>query len=447
MKSSPLAKRFQSYIEEHALFNRSDKILLAISGGMDSVVCFHLLRDTGYRPDLAHCNFQLRGSESDADEQFVIKLGEESGVRVHHIRFNTDTYAKENGISVQMAARNLRYEWFEHLRHENGYDAVILAHHADDSAETTLINLVRGTGISGLTGIAEKSGAICRPLLFAAREEIESYVRLNQIPYREDSSNSRFDYMRNHIRHLVIPELKKLNPSFREAIEKASRNLRMDQAVLKYYLDQIRTEIVFKTDGQIRIRMEPLRSHPQKEWILFHLLSEFGFHPDQSAMAAEWLDGQPGRQLFSENYELTADRQELIICFRHSPEQTNCVIREGDREILHPLHLRIRIMDAADYRIPPDPAIASLDYDHVSFPLSLSHWREGDRFQPLGMANYQKISDFFIDQKLPRPQKKQMWILRSDEHILWVVGMRIDHRFRITPSTRKVLQISLTAEC
>ena len=380
-----MIREFNSFIESDDLFTKRDRLLLACSGGIDSVVCFHLLHESGYSADLAHCNFGLRGEESDADEEFVRQLAVKAKVEYHTIRFETLDYARRKQISVQMAARDLRYQWFEEIRATHAYQYIIVAQHADDSTETMLINLIRGTGLAGLTGITSRSGKIRRPLLFATRSQISGYANNHQLVWREDSSNAKTDYMRNRIRHLIIPEFEKLNPSFSEVMNRNAENLRSEERVLNQHFDTLSRRIVTTQNESLLIDLVQLNLLEDPTWFLYRLLSPKGFTASQVSSIREMLPERTGKQFFSESHRLVFDRSSIFLIPLQKEETRQWEITFGTHLITEPLHLAMKIISRDGYEIPADPGTASFDLEMLEWPLRINLWKDGDRFQPLGM--------------------------------------------------------------
>ena len=438
-----MINRFTSYITDNRLFEATDRVLLAISGGIDSMVMWRLFEESRYNFAIAHCNFQLRGDESEADEQLVRQVAEETGARLYVSRFETREHAALTGKSIEMAARDLRYNWFEEIRLTQGFHCIATAHHQDDLLETFFVNLVRKTGIKGLTGFRPKSGNLIRPMLFTCRQEIEHWAKFHDIAYRTDHTNNELIFQRNFIRHQVIPSLEQLNPAFRRNLAETMSNLRETE---DFYFDEVNRQIrkiaVQDTD-ETEIYLPGLLRLTFPRQVLFEWMSRFGFNPATVESVFQGLNKEPGRLFFSKTHRLVIDRSKLIVT--SIPESTRDVfyIEREDMEITQPLHLTLERFNPDKYVIPDDPSVASLDDSLLEYPLVIRKWQQGAYFQPLGMKGFKKISDFFVDQKFSIPEKEDTWIIYSADKVVWITGHRIDNRFRITGQTRSILRITL----
>lgn len=432
--------RFKAFIEKENLCRPDDHIVLGVSGGMDSMVMAELFLRAGYDIFLAHCNFQLRGHEADQDEDLVRDFAGKHHIPFFVKHFDTAAFAESKGISIQMAARELRYTWFEELLAKEGFDRVATAHHLDDSIETFFINLLRASGVSGLTGIRPGNGKLIRPLLFAAKEDIAVYCEKEKIPFREDQSNQSLKYLRNRIRHRLLPELQNIDPNYRQAIRASMKNLKEADKVYNKVIRGLSEEIVRRDEeGKVYIPIDALISRQPLNTILFELIRPFGFTLADIESIVDALDDIPGKQFYSSTHRLLADREFLII---RKLEKENArkiyLIRENTDEIKMPVRLRIEKQNIdAHFEIPRDAAIACLDFDKLDFPLEMGKWKEGDSFQPLGMKGTKKLSDFFVDEKFSRIAKEETWVLRSKGEIVWVIGHRIDERFKLAPESSK----------
>jgi tRNA(Ile)-lysidine synthase len=436
--------RFLKYIKEEELIKPNDKLLLGVSGGVDSVVLSNLIDQLGNQFSVAHCNFNLRGQESDDDEKFVVNLADRLGVKCYLSSFPTSEYASEKGISIEMAARELRYEWFENLREAHGFDWVVVGHHLDDVLETFLLNLSRGTGIRGLSGIKAKAGRVIRPLLFASRREIEHYAKGQEFQFRHDKSNDDTNIKRNKVRHDILPSLESLNPSFKKNLQRTIRYLNETEHVFKNQIEEVRSEIVSEDQTWVKISIEKLKILQPLTIYLYELLRPYHFNSETIEMIIQALDGIPGSKFFSTTHRLVVDREELIITPVELEEKALFYIEKDDRFIYEPLNLRISIERYhGGYRIPNSLDLAVFDYDKLSFPLVLRKWQKGEYFRPLGMAGFKKLSDFFVDEKYSIPEKENVWILASDNKVVWIVGKRIDDRFKLTADTKLVLRIEM----
>jgi tRNA(Ile)-lysidine synthase len=430
---------FLGYIAENQIIHKHEKILLAVSGGIDSTVLLHLLTESGYPCTIAHCNFKLRGTESDEDEQFVRQLAVRYQTGIHVNSFDTTGYALEKGISIQMAARELRYKWFDQLCLENRYDLVATAHNLDDVIETFFINLIRGTGIRGITGIKNRSGNLVRPLLFASRESIAAFAEEKNIIFREDSSNADTKYIRNKIRHGIIPLLQEINPGFRQSIADTIERLRYTGIIYDQIIEDHKKEIVSEQDGCIYIDIQKLSRHPDRKTILYEFLSCFNFTSGSLGDIVKSLDGPSGKMFFSETHRLVKDRNILIISKLKMDEFLKYYIEDSTTGLDEPVKMDFMTINRTpQFHLSADRDTAYLDYSRLIFPLILRTWQPGDHFHPLGMPHLKKLSDFFIDEKLSIVEKENTWLLMSGENIAWVIGHRIDERYKITDQTEQV---------
>lgn len=420
--------------------------MLAVSGGVDSVVMLHLFQKAGFPAGVAHCNFGLRGEESEGDEQFVKTLAEEYHFPFYSRRFNTKSFAREKSISTQMAARNLRYEWFEELRAAHNYTYIATAHHANDSLETTLLNLVRGTGLSGLHGISGINNHIIRPLLFATKEQVVAYAQENGLHWREDLSNESDDYKRNLLRHKVVPVLQQLNPSLESTFIQSSAKLQSANLLLKAMLNKWVEEVVVEKEGQLRISKQKLISESQPAYRLWHVLDKFGFSFQQSTQIIATLSGISGRQFLSDTHALLIDREYLIVQEKINNEANLSFLidtLEGEFDfgsfslsLSHsPKNFRLPMSHTANF--------AFINADTLKLPLTIRRWQQGDVFQPLGMqGKKKKLSDFFTDLKMDLFKKQNIFILlNGNQDVIWIIGLRLDERYKIDEDTVNVLQV------
>ncbi|MFW6277213.1 MAG: tRNA lysidine(34) synthetase TilS [Prolixibacteraceae bacterium] len=438
-----LFHHFLEFVKENHLFTSTQKILLAVSGGTDSMVLLHLFEQSEFSYGVAHCNFKLRGSESDEDEMMVRQQVEMHGVPAFFESFETEEYARINGISIEMAARELRYIFFEKVRSENNYDFIATAHHQDDLIETFFLNLTRKTGIKGLTGIKEKSGKIIRPLLFAGRREIEKHAAENYIDFREDATNNDIAFQRNYIRHKILPLFSELNPSFRRNMLDSISNLREAEKVYDAFISNENRTVVEQTEQGLVFDISALKKTTFPLLILLETLKDYGFNPAVTEEIYHGLDAGSGKQFYSRTHRLVKDREKLFVLPLTDKKERIYYIEKNDIELFEPLDLTVEKIDRQDYQLDKKPNIAGLDLDKLEFPLLIRKWRQGDYFQPLGMTGFKKLSDFFIDQKVPVHEKENIWLLCSGQNIVWVMGHRIDNRFRITTETKHILRIEL----
>lgn len=444
-----MIKRFEEYIAHLELFNKENKIILAVSGGLDSMVMADLFVKSGYKIAIAHCNFRLRAREAGGDEEFVESFAQKAGIPFFKRRFNTRAWAAKNGISIQMAARDLRYRWFNKLMRLYHYDFVATAHHADDDIETFFINLIRGTGINGLSGIAPRMRNFVRPLLFASREEILQYARDNNIEWREDSSNRETKYVRNQIRHKVIPLFTETSPGFKTMMYANMQRIAQAAVLYKKEIENQRLRCVMQFSSSTLISIPKLLQLQPPETYLFEFLQPYGFSWEKTMDVFRSLNSQPGKQFYSLTHKLVKDRDYLMIERRTTSvaKVKEWFINDTVGEIRKPLNMQFEVLDHhGKFRKSATENLAHLDLDKLSFPLILRHWKTGDFFYPLGMENRKKLSDFFTDLKLDLHQKQKVWLLCSGKEVVWVCGYRIDNRYKITASTRKILKITIKEE-
>jgi tRNA(Ile)-lysidine synthase len=440
-----MVEQFLKYIHSEKLFHTSHRILLAVSGGADSMLMLHLFTSAGFSVAVAHCNFKLRGEESDGDEQFVSEYCDKHNLAFYVKHFNTGELAFQEGISIEMAARDLRYEWFRHLLDQHHFDYLATAHHQDDVIETFLINLSRGSGIRGLSGIQPKSGRIIRPMLFTNRKEILDYCVRMKIGFRTDSSNMETVYKRNLIRQEILPLLEQVNPAFRRNALKTIGTLNETGMLFHQRINEIKSFVYSEDDQGALIHIVKLLNFSPIRTILFELIREYGFQPEQIDDIVDSLTKESGRKFFSEEYRLIKDRDYLLIAPNPSGIEKLFYIGEDSTKLSFPLHLSLEKIDRnPDFRFSTNPNVVDLDLDKLVFPLILRHWKEGEYFQPLGMTGLKKLSDFFIDEKFSIPEKESVWILASGNQVVWIVGRRLDDRFKITSKTKQILRIKLT---
>jgi tRNA(Ile)-lysidine synthase len=430
---------FLNHLRQYGI-TPTTKLLLAVSGGLDSMVMLHLFHILNFEIAVAHVNFGLRGTESDADQQFVRDWCAQHQISFFTTRFETNNYATEHGLSIQMAARDLRYTWFNELAALHKYQFIATAHHLNDSLETALLNLARGAGLEGLTGIAPLSGNRFRPLLFASRAEIEMYAAENDIAWREDSSNQTDAYQRNLIRHRVIPELKKINPALEAGFASMVVKINHDLAILNAESRQWNATYTELSGAEVKIRKEGLQ--PANLPHLWRMLRNYGFGWEQTERIQQAVDGQPGKIFYSTTHSLTVDRGFLVIAKLIAPIETVSIPVANGKYQLGQQELEIQA-DQPPFFLP-DKNVAVLDQVALSRDLVWRSWQPGDSFMPLGMNQRKKISDFLVDEKVPLGLKNKITVLESDGEIAWVVGLRIDNRFKITTDTSKAVIFRLT---
>ena len=430
-----MLNKVSKYIDDYNLFESNQKLIVGLSGGADSMALIVILIELGYNCIAAHCNFHLRGQESDDDATFVSQWCREKDIKLATIDFDTHQYAHEKKISIEMAARELRYEWFEQVRTEHQADYIAVAHHENDSVETVLINMIRGTGIM------PKNGRIVRPLLSVHRNEIEHYLRSKSIEYRTDSTNLKDIYMRNYIRLNILPMLEKLNPSIYDSIIRTSNNL---AEVEKIYRSHINDDIDRVKLGD-RIEINSLRETISPKSVLFEILSPLGFTASVIDDIDKSDDSTSGKVFYSNSHRLIKDR-DCFILDEIDIDKNDVHISYIDSEesdIVLPLKMRIDIIPKSLVDIKKDKAYLYADADLLSFPLMLRKWKHGDWFIPFGMKGKKKVSDYFADHKFSLKDKENTWILTSGKDIVWIVGHRGDERFRVTNKTKRALIIEL----
>ena len=438
-KFQPLLTNFKNHISNTFPALKGKKILIACSGGLDSVVLSRLFKELNYDISLAHCNFSLRGKESDEDEKFVILLADKLSIPIFNKKFNTKAYKIKHKLSTQVAARQLRYQWFEEVCTEHSFDYLATAHHLDDDLETFLINLSRGTGLRGLIGIPLINEKIIRPFLNFPRADILQYAKEKNSPWREDSSNQTSDYLRNKLRIEVIPRLKEVDHNLLNGFHQTQKYLNDSMALVNDYMALIKNLVVDETEDGFEIDVLKLQDLPNTNALLYELLAPFGFTAWDDI--SDLLTAQSGKQIFSESHRILKNRKSLLLVensFVHNEE--TYTIKESDTGIDTPINLKIEQVDkTSDYT----PSIVYLDLQKLNFPLQLRKWREGDSFYPFGMKGKKKLSKFFKDEKLSLVAKEKTWVLTSGNHIVWIVGMRSDHRFKVENQTKKILKITV----
>lgn len=433
-----MKEQIQQYIIQHQLLSGEKPVVVGISGGADSVALLHILVSLGYKCIAAHCNFNLRGDESFRDEQFTIDFTKRLQVPLCKISFETNKYAQENRLSVEMAARELRYRWFDELLNTYDADAVAVAHHRDDSVETLLINLTRGSGLTGLTGIKPKNGNVVRPLLCVSREDIYAYIENNGLEYVTDSSNSSDIYTRNFIRLKVIPLLEEINPSVKASLARTANHLYDASLIYNHSIEEARKVITQNN----RLSISALLSFPAPATILYEMLKPYGFSRTVCESIFTVLEKDSGKIFYSSTHRLLKDRSDLLIDVLSGEDNRAYQINLEDDNVDLPVELKPEIVVIKeDYQIEKDKKFAYFDFDKLSFPLVLRHWQEGDWFVPFGMKGKKKISDYFNDKKFSLFDKEKTWLLCSGQDVIWIVGERTDNRYRIEKTTKRVLKL------
>ncbi|MBO9659309.1 MAG: tRNA lysidine(34) synthetase TilS [Chitinophagaceae bacterium] len=424
---------FRSFISENHLFTSHQRLLVAVSGGIDSVVLCELCAQSGYDFEIAHCNFQLRGEESNRDEQFAKALGEKYKVRVWTKQFDTQTYLASHKLSVQEAARELRYEWFRELLNakENRLDVLLTAHHLGDAVETSLMNYFKGTGIAGLRSILPKQEKIIRPLLFTGREGIEKFAAANDLKWVEDSSNASDKYSRNYLRHNVLPAIQQLYPQAEENMQRNMSRFRDIEVLYHQAIDIHKKKLLIQKGEEIHIPVLKLQLAVPLNAITYEIIKPYGFSSAQTAEVLALLDSESGRYVQSGSYRIIRNRNWLIITAVKSASPSLIIIDEPGEVSFPGGQLSITKTISADGKPDPSPSVACIDPSMIEFPLTLRPWKNGDYFYPLGMRKKKKLARFFIDQKMSATEKENVWVLESNKRIIWVVGKRLDDRFRM----------------
>lgn len=441
-----LIERFQEYVTRNSLFTRQDKILLTVSGGVDSMVLMSLCVNSGYNVGVAHCNFSLRGKESDEDEIMVQETARRYGIECFNRRFDTMGEMARTGESMEMAARRLRYEWFHQLCEEQGYTAIAIAHHIDDSIETFFINMLRGTGLRGLTGISNQVGRVVRPLMFATRKEILEYAHRKHISFREDSSNLTTKYLRNKIRLGLIPRIREINPRFPFIMNQNIERLTAAQQFIDGAINNIYNNIVEERDGIYTLHIDGIEHTTSRDFVIYEILnSRFGFKGDTvDGLCKTLANDYSGKRFYSRNYVAYTDRGTIVVTRIEECDLCQVSVSKGQRRAYcgsNVLYFELCDVDMLNTFNTPDN-VALIDAETISYPLTLRRWQEGDSFIPFGMTGRKKVSDFLIDNKVSMAEKSRQFVLMSNDEIIWLVGRRINDQNRITKKTDMVLRIT-----
>ena len=420
---------------------KHSKILIAVSGGLDSMALLQLFHGTGYFIEVVHCNFNLRGDESVKDAMMVRILCQDLGIVCHVKEFDTKKYSEDKKISIQMAARDLRYQWFEALRLERKFDYIATAHHQDDQVETLLINLIRGTGIDGLKGIQAIRNVLIRPLLFCNRSELQDWMQLHEYPFREDQTNYSLLYLRNKIRYQVIPLLHEVNPSISKTFQQNAERISCSVENLSFFYEQYRKKVIQINGDQTHLILHELNKFPSPISAIFYFISEFGFS-DWDAIS-KLIIGQSGKIIFSSSHQLLKNRDSIVLREIKKNHKKNYFIDQSSTSISNPRKIHFQIIYIDQFEMTTSLNQAALDFHKLTFPLILRKWKKGDSFRPLGMKGDKKLSDFFIDLKLSVFEKENVLLLCSQDQIVWVLGHRIDDRFKLVKNTQKVYLVKL----
>ncbi|HEX9979065.1 MAG TPA: tRNA lysidine(34) synthetase TilS [Flavobacterium sp.] len=435
-----MREKFLQHLQKHLPFLSGKKLLLAISGGIDSMVMLNLFHDSGFDIAAAHCNFKLRGDESDADQDFVAANCENNNIAFFTTNFDTKAFVSDYKLSVQVAARQLRYSWFGELLENEHYDYLLTAHHADDNLETFLINLSRGTGLEGLTGIPQQNGNVIRPLLIFSRSEIEEFASKHHIPWREDSSNASDKYLRNKIRHNIVPELKALNADFLQTFNQTLLHLKQAESMVDDASALVYRQVVIEKEEKLIFKIYDLKRLPDYRAYLYHWLKDFGFTAWQDIY--DLVDAQSGKFVFSANFRLLKDREILILEPLKDDEISVYEVASDVNGISEPLRLIFATVTSSEIKNTSETIF--VDRQKLAFPLKIRKREEGDWIYPAGMEGKKKLSKFFKDEKYSLPQKENQWLLCSGGNIVWVIGKRADRRFLADESTTDILKITLS---
>lgn len=441
-----LLDEFEKYVAENELFSHDDKLLLTVSGGVDSMVMMSLVAAAGYSFGVAHCNFQLRGRESEEDELLVEREAKCLGVQYYTKRFDTEGEMNRTGESMEMAARRLRYAWFRELCVEHGYTVIAIAHHINDSIETFFINMLRGTGLRGLTGINTQVGHVVRPLMFATRKDIHDYAVAHHIPFREDSSNRSTKYLRNKVRLGVVPMFREINPQFGTIMRRNISRLSQAQDFITSSMEIIKSQVLTENNGIFTLHVEKIDASLPRNFVIYEILSaEYGFKGDIVDALCHALDGDAtGKRFYSREWVAVVDRGDIVVARITDNDscevavERNMIRAYAGGSVLYFQYCNIDFIDSYDL----GDNVALIDADKLQFPLKLRRWRDGDWFVPLGMSGRKKISDYLIDKKVSMAEKGRQFVLVSGDDIVWVVGRRLDDRFCLDKATENVLKIT-----
>lgn len=440
-----MLSELQQYNKVYHLFEPDEKLVLAVSGGVDSMVLTDLMQKAGAHFVVAHCNFHLRGEESDGDEQFVRDYARKNDLQYFVNHFDTEKYAAKKGVSIEMAARDLRYAWFEELRQQLGYDKIVLAHHADDQIETFFINLLRGAGLHGLKGMKPKNGVLIRPLLWASREQIRKYAVENQIVWREDHTNAETVYLRNKIRNQLMHLMDEIYTDARNSIGKSIGFLASENELYRQLLNEKFSQLV-SVDGSVKSVEKSVFQGDNGFQLLFEWLRQYGFKTDQCRFIFDGLENALGKHFYSSSHQVAIEREVLQLTEISEKSDEIYTIEAGQEDFDLPFRMHCAYFEKWEgFEVEKKSSVGTFDLDKIDFPLTLRHWRQGDRFHPFGMKGSKLLSDFFVNQKYTNYQKENQWLLVSaNGDILWVVGQRIDDRYKVQKDTKSVFECCLS---
>ena len=440
-----MVDQFITFVRQHHLFSEKDNVLLAVSGGMDSMTLLHLFQEAGFtNMGVAHCNFQLRGDASDGDEQFVVEYCNRHQIPVHTRRFDTATYAWDRSLSIQMAARELRYKWFHDLSENRGYQCIATAHQFDDTIETILLKLARGGGIEAAAGIPLRNGNVVRPMLFASRRQIERYVRARSLLWREDVSNDTDVYQRNFIRHQIIPKLRQLNPSLEKTWQEGIEKINYELGLVNSLQESWMARFVRELKGRVVVAKAAVDLYTGNPALLWRFIRNYGFNFEQAVAIQTHIHAQPGKRYLSPTHLLVIDRTDVIIVNRQWEWMSAAVESPNETVVLGPWTMLVDDISFAEQSDDkPDANIAVVDGELLNYPLTWRRWKPGDYFYPLGFGHRKKLSDYFIDEKVSVADKEQATVLESRGEIVWIPGYRADDRFKITSFTRHTIRFRI----